>query len=65
LGLLPFVTSCDKNENLNLFSVADDLALGRQVDEQIESINEMAREINCNISDLNPASYQDFIALLP
>jgi predicted Zn-dependent protease len=36
-GLLPFVLACDKNENLNLFSVEEDLALGRQVDQQIES----------------------------
>ena len=36
-GLLTLLVSCDKNENLNLFSIEDDLALGQQVDMQIES----------------------------
>ncbi|MBR9997427.1 MAG: M48 family metalloprotease [Cyclobacteriaceae bacterium] len=36
-GLMPWFHSCDKNENLNLFSTEDDLTLGHQVAQQIAS----------------------------
>jgi beta-barrel assembly-enhancing protease len=33
--------------------------------ERIESINELAEEIQCSTNDLDPSSYHDFVSLLP
>ena len=55
--VLPLLHSCDKNDNFNLFSANDDLALGQQVAQQIASQPSM-------YPVLDPVNYPEAYAYL-
>lgn len=52
------INGCDKN--IIIFSIHDDFEPGQKVSNQIESIGAKTMELNCNTTELNPPSYEDF-----